>query len=82
MPQNVRNAWIQVRVDGRKSEIATGPRARNGGMIARFYVRHNGSVTPSVTVETMADDPTDPDRLTLRIWAPDGALIYAHETLR
>jgi hypothetical protein len=44
MPRNVRNFWIDVNVDGRESAIGTGPRAKDGGMNASFYIRSEGDV--------------------------------------
>ena len=39
MPRNLRNFWIELEVDGRKTKIATGPPAKNGGFALRVFQR-------------------------------------------
>ena len=58
MPRNVRNFWVDLSVDGRKSDVGTGPRAKDGGMIARFYIRDKGEVKNAVTVRCYERDGT------------------------
>lgn len=41
----VRNFWITVGVDGRKTDVGTGPRAKDGGFCARIYIRDRGRVS-------------------------------------
>lgn len=77
-PRNVRNAWMNAQIDGR-GPIATGPVSADGQMQVRFFVRDNGRVIPSVSIETVA---TRDDRLMLRVFAPDGTLLFEHETTR
>lgn len=48
MPRNVRNFWIEVKVDGRKSQIATGPTGKDGGFYLRVLVRENGAISERV----------------------------------
>lgn len=50
MPRNVRNFWVDLDVDGRANDIGTGPRSKDGGMIARFFIRSDGEVKNAVTV--------------------------------
>jgi len=45
MPRNVRNFWIEASVDGRGSDIATGPRSSGGGFSCTIYVREEGSIS-------------------------------------
>ncbi len=45
MPRNVRNFWIEASVDGRKSDISTGPRSSGGGFSCTIYVREEGSIS-------------------------------------
>jgi len=77
MPRNVRNSWVDLSVDGR-NDIGTGPRSADGGMTAHFSVRDQGSIVSSVTVETGEWR----GKLFLRVFDPDGKLIFEHETAR
>lgn len=45
MPRNVRNFWIEASVDGRRSDISTGPRSSGGGFSCTIYVREEGSIS-------------------------------------
>lgn len=45
MPRNVRNFWIEGSVDGRRSDISTGPRSSGGGFSCTIYVREEGSIS-------------------------------------
>lgn len=38
----VRNFWVEVEIDGRKTILRGGPAAKNGGFKATFYQRSNG----------------------------------------
>jgi hypothetical protein len=68
----VRPSWVDVRVDGRKSEVGTGPLAKDGGMRACFKLRENGDVVTGLTVETRSDGVT----VSLLVWDGDGNLVY------
>ncbi len=50
MPRNVRNFWIEAQVDGRKHDVATGPRRADGGIYLRVYIRDSGDVKHALTV--------------------------------
>lgn len=51
MPRIVRNFWIELEVDGKKTKVATGPRNRNGGFTLNIKVRENGEIsTKSVKI--------------------------------
>lgn len=52
---SVRNFWLEAVVDGRKSEIGAGPRAKDGGMVVRVKQRKDGKPTDAVTVHCFAD---------------------------
>lgn len=41
----VRNFWVDLDVDGRKSRVGTGPRNREGGMRATIYQREDGEIS-------------------------------------
>ena len=55
MPKNVRNFWIELTVDGKKTPIATGPRAADGGFELTVYQRNNGYIVNALTVLGRAD---------------------------
>lgn len=44
MPRNVRNFWIELNVDGKRTRIATGPRNKDGGFELTVYQRDKGDV--------------------------------------
>lgn len=43
-PRNVRNFWLELTVDGRKSRIACGPVRKDGGFDLVIKQRHKGKV--------------------------------------
>lgn len=65
MPRNVRNFWIELDVDGRKSRIAAGPRQKNGGFFCVVYMREDGAVKNAVSLEGRVSP--DGDLLALRV---------------
>lgn len=46
-PRNVRNFWIELFVDGKKTRIATGPASKDGGFDLYIKIREKGSVSSS-----------------------------------
>jgi hypothetical protein len=50
MPRSVRNFWATVNVDGRKSQFASGPRARDGGLQINIKVRDKGTVQNAIVI--------------------------------
>lgn len=63
MPRNVRNFWIEVEVDGKRTRIATGPRAADGGFSMTISQRRKGNVMKAAVI---TGD-----------WTPDGNLTLA-----
>ncbi len=51
MPRVVRNFWVAGDVDGRRSRISGGPRARDGGLSLTLYQRKEGGVAVALKVE-------------------------------
>lgn len=68
MPVNVRNFWVDLSVDGRQNDVGTGPRSKDGGMLARFFIRDDGEVKAAITVrcDVMGD------KLTLTVYDNSG----------
>ena len=44
MPRCVRNFFLKLRVDGKKTEVSTGPRGKTGGFRCRLLMRSGGEV--------------------------------------
>ena len=65
MPQNVRNFWIDGRIDGRRTPIEGGPQSRDGGMRLTIKQRHEGGIVTAAHIDGRA--------------MPDGTLRLAIE---
>lgn len=55
MPRNVRNFWIELDVDGRKTKISTGPVRKDGGFRLKIFQRNLGRVMEVVNISGVAD---------------------------
>lgn len=55
MPRNVRNFWLQAYIDGRTSDVATGPKNKDGGFTLTIYQRSKGDIVKALTVTGVAD---------------------------
>ena len=61
----VRNFWVEVEIDGRKTKLEGGPKPKEGGLKIRLYQRDYGEVTLAGYIECEA--------------TPEGTLItHAH----
>jgi hypothetical protein len=65
MPRNVRNAWVTVEPEGRRTPIATGPRAANGSTLVTVDVRKNGGVHRALVIKVRPVPGSDKLRLTV-----------------
>lgn len=54
MPRNVRNFWLELDVDGRRT-VATGPQAKDGGFSLSIRMRDNGGITRAMQVSGYAE---------------------------
>jgi hypothetical protein len=70
MPRNTRNFWIEADIDGRHTDIASGPRHREGGFRLRIYQRERGGIRTAYTVVGFVDFITGD--LTCEVTAPRG----------
>lgn len=52
----LRNFWVNVKVDGYKTELHGGPRARDGGMKINVLQRENGSKKDAVEINCFEND--------------------------
>ena len=69
MPRNVRPSWINVSVEGRKSDIGTGPISRSGDLSATFKVRKDGCVHDLGYVDIMGS--SDKKQILVHVVFPD-----------
>ena len=74
MTQNIRPSWIEINVDGRANDIATGPRARDGNMSAVIYLRINGEIVRALDIGCIAS--RDKTTVSMQVIAHDKGLIY------
>ena len=56
MPRNVRNFWIELIVDGKKTRIATGPVRKDGGFDLTVKMRNDGEIISALSVIGRADE--------------------------
>jgi hypothetical protein len=51
MPRNVRNFWIDAKIDGQKSTLSGGPKNKEGGFSMVIKQRDNGTIIKAFTVD-------------------------------
>jgi len=76
MPRFVRPSWIELTIDKRGTGFASGPKTKDGGMSAQFFVRDHGSVTLSVRVDCRVVG----DHHVLTVFDETGQAICEHVT--
>ena len=56
----VRNFWIEVEIDGRKTKLTGGPTGKNGGMVIVLYQRQEGKIIQPIRIhcDTLTDTKT------------------------
>lgn len=54
MPRNVRNFWITLNIDGRETQIATGPVRKDGGFNLSVKMRDEGEILTALHVTGQA----------------------------
>jgi len=50
LPRNVRPSFLTAEIDGLKSKIASGPKARSGRLSAAVAIRENGGILDDFAV--------------------------------
>jgi hypothetical protein len=79
MPRSVRNFFLNIDVDGKKTSVATGPRGKGGGFRCRVLVRADGQVHhDDLTVEGVVRQD---GLLELKVW-DGGNVIFKRITKR
>lgn len=70
MPRNVRNFWIEPRVDGRKTDPAAfGPQGKEGGFCLTVHQRERGGIVKAGQLQGFAHS----DGRIVLIWYDAGA---------
>lgn len=77
MPRNVRNFWVKVSVDDRKTPMEGGPKSKGGGFSCVVYQRSDGSVSEVCRMEGTALGK----ELHLQVKA-DGRVMFERTTKR
>lgn len=69
MPRNVRNFWLEIEVDGRKTKVSLGPAGKTGGARVRVFMRHEGGPTKVGTLALdCTQDSAKSDLYTNTVW--------------
>lgn len=55
MPRNVRSFWIEGSAEGRASQVAFGPRRKDGALNLTIYMRHRGGVAKAARLMGWSD---------------------------
>ena len=74
----VRNWWVKVSVDGKKTPIGFGPRAKDGGFSIRIFQREKGGIGSPLFIRAVAVG----NRLTLELIDSAGHPLFCQETER
>lgn len=77
MPRNVRNFWITLDVDGKKTQVATGPRSRAGGFRCRIKMRSEGGILED---DILIEGQVRHGLLTLNVYAQDNDPVFSRTT--
>lgn len=72
MPRNVRNFWIELAVDGKRTHIATGPVSKTGGFTLAVKQRHDGGIVKAVE---MCGRVTTDGRIVLETLIPSAGFL-------
>lgn len=76
MPRNVRNFWLNITIDGKKTDIGAGPRSRSGGFRCQVLQRADGEIhREELIVEGIPRDGL----LELKVWV-GGDVIFKRTT--
>lgn len=75
----VRNFWIDVRVDGRETKLAGGPRSKDGGATVMIYQREIGGIRTAFQIKCKA---TPSGNLITSVFDDEGKLLTSFQTTR
>lgn len=71
----VRPSFVVVQVEGRETDVSTGPRSKKGRMRATFTVREKGDIVEGCVVSAWSDGKENH----LRVYA-EGKEVYRKDT--
>lgn len=80
MPRVVRNFWLEANIDGRRKNIAGGPREKTGGFALTVHMRQEGGVT--TPLEVVGDVVNDTLRLSVKYRGTQREVVSRIETRR
>lgn len=80
MPRNVRNFWIEARIDGRADALVGGPVGKEGGFDLTILMRDKGEVCTDGAIEILGRAFSD-GTIRLRIKLPRREDVV-YETVR
>lgn len=69
MPRHVRNFWLDLSVDGKRSRVSTGPVRKDGGFTLNILMRDGGSIVKALTVTGEAVSGDGPGEYRLRLYS-------------
>ena len=52
----VRNFWVEADIDGRKTVLSGGPKAKDGGMYINIYQREEGGIVQAARIRCVEQD--------------------------
>ncbi len=75
----VRNFWVDACIDGRQTDVGTGPRAKDGGMEVTLYQRENGSISTALRIACRVNWA---GQLVTTVRNPNGEVVFEFVTER
>lgn len=79
MPRNVRNFWLELEVSGKRTRVATGPVAKEGGFDLTIKIRRNGEVHEAGYILGRADEH---GALSVKWFPEGGSAVLLSESIR
>ena len=75
----VRNFYLEADIDGMKTKVASGPKAKDGGMTVYLHQRDDGDIVHNA----LKIRCTERDgKLLTEVFNPYGVCVYIYETKR
>lgn len=73
--RNLKNFWIELLIDGRKTKISTGPRSKSGGFSMTIFMRDRGKSVKGLVITGRASTGGSLVELHTTQWGPDSSLL-------
>ncbi len=81
-PRNVRNFWLEIEIDGRKTPIACGPARKRGGFKLLIRQRNKGRIINALRIAGTVEEYANETWLELRVITGEGFFRHACSTER